>query len=100
LKIDWNREAEEELKQFDRTIQKEIIKQIERIPEKGTGWKKVEPLISPELDLEAFRLKIDPEEKENVNHRIIFDVKDDFFVIYKVGEGPAFLRKLQSKGNH
>lgn len=54
---------------------------------------KVGPVFDPEIDLEVFRIKIDPEESNEINHRIIFDVEDQKYVIYKVGERPKFYSK-------
>ena len=58
--------------------------------EKGVNWDKVGPLFKPEIGLKAFRIKIDPEGSDETNHRIIFDVEDQKYVIYKVGKRYRF----------
>lgn len=63
--------------------------------------KKVSLLERKDLGLTCYRLKVMPENEE-VNHRVIFDVKDESYIIYKVGKRPEFygeenLRDLESR---
>lgn len=90
MEIEWNSEAEKEFLQLPKNIQRGVKSCIEKLPEKGLNWDKVEYIGREDLDLEVFRLKINSEE---VNHRVIFDVKDQKYIIYKVGRRPGFYEK-------
>lgn len=97
LEIDWDLEAEKEFQDLSYKAQEKVRKEIEKLPEKGLKWEKVGPVFKPEIDLEAYRIKVDPEDKEGINHRIIFDVKDQKYIIYKVGRRPGFYEKRNLK---
>lgn len=90
MEILWNKEAKEEFLDLEKEIQEEINKYKDKLPEKGLKWEKVGLVFDSGLDLEAFKLKINPEDKEEINHRLIFDVEKDSYVVYKVGERPDF----------
>ena len=90
MDIEWKKEAEKEFLQLPKDIQRKIKPYIEKIPEKGLNWEKIGFVQREDLGLEVYRLKIMPEEDETVNHRVIFDVQGQNYVIYKVGKRPGF----------
>jgi len=90
MEIEWNSEAEKEFLQLPENIQREVKSCIEKLPEKGLNWDRVEYVERRDLDLEVFRLKIKSEE---ANHRVIFDIEGQNYVIYKVGRRPGFYKK-------
>ena len=89
LEIRWNLEAEKEFRSLKENIQKKARKEIEKLPEKGLKWENVSPVFDLGIGLEAFRIKI-TSDSEEINHRIIFDVEEQSYVIYKVGPRSGF----------
>jgi mRNA-degrading endonuclease RelE of RelBE toxin-antitoxin system len=90
MNIEWNSEAEEELLQHPDNIQKKIKAYIEKLPEKGLNWDKVGFIERKDIGLEVYRIKIMPENDEELNHRVIFDTEGQKYVIYKVGPRTGF----------
>jgi mRNA-degrading endonuclease RelE of RelBE toxin-antitoxin system len=93
MNIEWHKKAEKEFLDLPETVQKEIKTQIERLPEEGTGWDKVELIIREKIGFKAYRLKIAPDDNDNLNHRIIFDIVESNYEIYKIGKRPGFYDK-------
>lgn len=89
MDIRWVEEAEEEFLELPENVRREIRSYIEKLPEKGIGWQKVGKLEDKSLGLKVFRLKLMPEDGE-LNHRVIFDIKDQKYIIYKVGAREGF----------
>lgn len=58
----------------------------------GLNWEKVGPVFRPEIGLSVYRVKIKSEE---FNLRVIFDVNDDCFIVYKVGDRDKFYDNLE-----
>jgi mRNA-degrading endonuclease RelE of RelBE toxin-antitoxin system len=85
--VKWHPEAEKEFLELDKTIQEKVRKEKNKLAEKGLEHGKIGPIFDPELGLEAFKLRID---KGKANHRIIFDVKNSSFIIYKIGRRDGF----------
>lgn len=90
MDIEWNSEAEEEFLQLPNHVQERIKPYIEKLPEKGLNWDRVGFIEREDIGLEAYRIKIMPEDDEGLNHRVIFDVEGQKYVIYKVGRRPGF----------
>ncbi len=90
MELKWNLEAEKEFRNLENKVQEKIKTEIEKLPEKGLEWDKVGPVLKPKIDLKVFRIKINPEDNENLKHRIIFDVENQKYIIYKVGNRTKF----------
>lgn len=90
LELKWNLEAEKEFLKLEKEVQEKIKTEIEKLPEKGLNWSKVGPLFNSEIGLNVFRIKINPENSDKINHRIIFDVEGQKYVIYKVSNRAKF----------
>lgn len=87
MDVKWHPEAEKEFLELDKTIQEKVRKEKNKLAKKGLEHRKIGPIFDPELDLEAFKIRI---ENGDANHRIIFDVENSGFVIYKVGKREGF----------
>ena len=90
MDIKWNGEAEEEFLQLPNHIQEKLRSYIERLSEKGLEWDKVELIEREDIGLEVYRIKIMDGNGEELNHRVIFDIEDQSYVIYKVGSRRGF----------
>jgi mRNA-degrading endonuclease RelE of RelBE toxin-antitoxin system len=90
MDIKWNGEAEEEFLQLPKHIQEKLKSYIEKLSGKGLEWDKAELIEREDIGLEVYRIKIMPENGEELNHRVIFDIEDQSYVIYKVGSRPGF----------
>ncbi|MFB6116239.1 MAG: type II toxin-antitoxin system RelE/ParE family toxin [Candidatus Nanosalina sp.] len=93
MDIKWHKEAEKEFLQFPDRIQEKLKPYIEKLPEKGLNWDKVRLIEREDIGLEAYRIKVMPEEDRELNHRVIFDVEGQNYVIYKIGQRPEFYGK-------
>ena len=90
MTVQWHPEAVQEFLELETRVQEHLNK-IEKLPEKGLNWEKVSMVKRQKIGLDAYRLKLDPEETQEVNHRIIFDITDDNeYIIVKLGRRPAF----------
>lgn len=97
MKIDWDLEAIDELLNLEDEIQSEVIQGIEELPERGLDWELVERVKRRELGIDFFRLKLDPEEKTEINHRVLFDVWEGKFYILKIGSRENFYSRDELK---
>lgn len=93
MDIKWNIEAEKEFLQLPNHIQEKLRSYIEKLLEKGLEWDKVGFIQREDIGLEVYRIKIMPENVEELNHRVIFDIEGQSYVIYKVGPRPGFYRE-------
>jgi len=90
MDIEWKEEARKEFLQLPKDIQRQIKSYVDDLPEKGLKWNKIDFLKREDLGLEVYRLKMMPEDDPALNHRAIFDVRNQKYVIYKVGKRPGF----------
>ena len=90
MDIEWKKEARKEFLQLPEYIQRKIKSYVDDLPEKGVKWNEVSFLKRENLGLEVYRLKMMPEDDPALNHRIIFDIMNGKYVIYKVGKRPGF----------
>jgi mRNA-degrading endonuclease RelE of RelBE toxin-antitoxin system len=91
MNIRWHEDAVEEFLELEPEAQEYITSRIDELPEKGLKWEKVESVRRDKVGLTAFRLKLDPGDRKEINHRIIFDiVEKGEFKIVKLGRRPEF----------
>lgn len=90
MDLEWHPEAVEEFLELAEDVQKELNETLETLPDKGLEWNRVELVDRPEIDFTCYRLKIDPDRKPEINHRILFKVVEDSFLILKIGKRPEF----------
>lgn len=98
--LDWHPKAVEEFLNLDESIQELVNNRIEKLPEKGLEWEKVGLVDRSEIGLSCYRLKVVGEDSR-LNHRVLFRVKDEKFLILKVGKRPNFydLENLEEARN-
>lgn len=97
MEVEWHPDAREEFLKLEPETQEVVRDYKNELAEKGLKWDKVGLVSCPGLGLEAFRLKIDPGEHEEVNHRLIFDIDDQEIVIYKAGKREGFYNRENLK---
>lgn len=93
MKIDWDLKAVEEFLELEKEAQRKINDSIEKLPENGLDWKKLELVKRNQLDLEIFRLKVDPSENQKINYRVLFDRWNGNYYILKIGSRTNFYNK-------
>lgn len=90
MKIKWHPEAIEEFLSLDSSLQNYIEDKIQRLPEKGLKRDKVGRVNREKIGLDAYRLKLNPEEEPDINHRVIFDIADGNYEIILIDIRPDF----------
>lgn len=91
MRLQWHPEAIQEFLKLETKIQEYLNKQIEKLPEKGVNWEKVDLVKREKIGLDAYRLKLNPRDNDEINHRIIFDITNDSnYKIIKLGNRPDF----------
>lgn len=90
MRLQWHPEAIQEFLELDTKIQEYLNNYIEKLPDKGINWEKVGRVKREKIGLDAYRLKLNPEDKDEINHRIIFDIDENKFKIVKLGTRPEF----------
>lgn len=91
MRKEWHPEAIEEFLKLDQKAQEYINSEIEKLPEKGLNWKKVERIKREKIGLDAYKIKLKPGKIDEINHRIIFKIKNDNkYTIVKIGRRPSF----------
>ncbi|QGA80926.1 type II toxin-antitoxin system RelE family toxin [Candidatus Nanohalobium constans] len=93
MDIKWNSEAEKEFLQLPGHVQKKLKSYIEKLPEKGLDWSKVSFIKREDIGLDVYRIKVMRGRDRELNHRVIFDVEGQNYVIYKVGPRPGFYQE-------
>jgi mRNA-degrading endonuclease RelE of RelBE toxin-antitoxin system len=93
MDAEWREEASKEFLSLDEEVQSEVKKYVDTLEDKGLKWNKVGRVKRKELNLDLFSIKIMPDDNEEINHRVIFDVERDKFMIYKVGPRDDFYRR-------
>ena len=89
--LQWHPEAIQEFLELETKIQGYLNKYIEKLPKKDLNWEKVGRVKREKIGLDAYRLKLNPENREEINHRIIFDINNDSdYKIVKIGNRPGF----------
>ena len=89
MNIGWHPGAVEEFLNLEQQLQKKVNAEIEKLPEEGLKWEKVGLVNRPEISLSCYRLKL-AEEGSNLNHRVLFKVIDNSYLILKLGKRPDF----------
>jgi mRNA-degrading endonuclease RelE of RelBE toxin-antitoxin system len=100
--VKWHPIAVSEFLALDNNIQEDVNQKVEKLPDKGLSWEDVSRVKRERIGLDAFRLKINPEDNSAVNHRIIFDVDNADFLIATIGVRPDFytlenLKKVEKR---
>ncbi|MFB6294154.1 MAG: hypothetical protein ABEI97_00180 [Candidatus Nanohaloarchaea archaeon] len=90
MTVKWHPAAVQEFLALDDEAQEQVNHHIEKLPENGLSWEKVERVKREHMGLDAFRLKIDPDDAPATNHRVLFDVDNSTFFIAKIGVRPGF----------
>ena len=89
--LQWHPEAIQEFLELETSTQEYLNKYVEKLPEKGLDWEKVGRVKRKNIGLDAYILKLIPEHREEINHRIIFKITDDNNCkIVKIGNRPNF----------
>lgn len=89
MELDWATKAVEEFLELEDEVQQKILKAIEKLPEKGLEWEKIELIDRPKINFNCYRIKIDPD-KPNINHRVLFKVREKSYMVLKIGVRPEF----------
>jgi len=91
MRLQWHPEAIQEFLELKTKTQQYLNNYIEKLPEKDLNWEKIRLVKREKIGLDAYRLKLNPEEKDEINHRIIFDITNDSnYKIVKLGNRPDF----------
>ena len=91
MRLQWAPRAIQEFLELDPETQRHVNERLEELPQRGLKWEKVRPIKRDRIDLSAHRLKIDPDQKDQINHRVIFDVTEGGeYKIIKLGRRPEF----------
>lgn len=91
MRLQWAPRAIQEFLELDPEIQKHVNGCLEELPRRGLKWEKVRLIRRDRMALSAHRLKIDLDQKDQIDHRVIFDITEGGeYKIIKLGRRPDF----------
>jgi mRNA-degrading endonuclease RelE of RelBE toxin-antitoxin system len=82
MKSIWHSDARNQLAEFPQHVRNAVGHAVDRLAAEGTGYEHVG--LASGHGIAMWKIVVDPDDADEIDHRVIFDIRDDEFVIYGV----------------